>query len=170
MKKIISTLLIFTMLFSITIYAADETTGFAASSTENKEINKVLEEMILSDYEGIYKFENFDYEYLEDKDSDGYIDVNVYVDMTLVRKPEESPFIIGMQDRSNEILESTTKESLAKEIEFYMDEISNHYLVPERTTFTYSVKDMNDNVSSLSSVGFDVYYSCLLYTSPSPRD
>lgn len=133
-------------------------TSSAISATETKKINQVLKEMILSDYDDIYNFGNFEFEYLEDKDSDGYIDVNVYVDMTLVRKPEASPFIIGMQSRSNEIIDSSAKESLDKEIEFYLDEISAHYLIPERTTFTYSVKYMNNNVNSLSSDGFNVYY------------
>ena len=108
-----------------------------------------IKDQIIHDYSQLYKLDDFSYDYtLRDEIGKKYLDINVYVDMTLTRHPSESPYVLGMEKAIQEITDTATKEKLQADIDAYINEIETLYFnIPNRSTFTYAV-ELDDVVST----------------------
>lgn len=80
---------------SSNVNASQLTTEQEVSNEIYEKISFELEKYISEYYEGIYSLSDFDIEYEEE--ADNVLDAIVTVNMTLVRKPADSPFVIGME-------------------------------------------------------------------------
>lgn len=155
MKKQLITAVIAILILSVPAYAAEAGTSNASNTNfdiDTSHIETTLKEMIISDYAGLYDLSNFEFEYSVREEDNLYIDIDVYADMMLVREPEKSPFIIGMEKRLNEETDVEKQQLLRKEIDRYVSEIESYYLKPIRSTFPYTVViESNSGLRSLSS-------------------
>lgn len=108
-----------------------------------------IKDQIIHDYSQLYKLDDFSYDYtLREEIGKKYLDINVYVDMTLTRHPSESPYVLGMEKAIQEITDTATKEKLQADIDAYINEIETLYFnIPNRSTFTYAV-ELDDVVST----------------------
>lgn len=114
-------------------------------SLSNEQMNIVFEDIkkqILSKYDGIYKFENFSVEFVnEDIGSDKIaIDVNVDVDMILLRHPADSPYVKGMQTALSNIDSEQEKEIAQNEIKAFLAEVEPYYNTPSLSAFLYRIE------------------------------
>lgn len=101
-----------------------------------------IKDQIIDDYSHLYKLDDFSYDYtVRDEDDKKYLDINVYVDMTLTRHPSQSPYVLGMEKALSEVTDADDKKSLQEEIDAYVTEIETLYFnIPNRSTFTYAVE------------------------------
>lgn len=106
-----------------------------------------IKEQIIKDYGELYKLDDFSYDYkVRDDQGKKYLDINVYVDMTLTRHPSQSPYVLGMQKALNEMEDSSVKKELQDEVDSYINEIETLYFnIPDSSTFTYAVELNDDN-------------------------
>lgn len=106
-----------------------------------------IKEQIIKDYGELYKLDDFSYDYkVRDDHGKKYLDINVYVDMTLTRHPSQSPYVLGMQKALNEMEDSSVKKELQDEVDSYINEIETLYFnIPDSSTFTYAVELNDDN-------------------------
>ena len=71
-----------------------------------------IKDQIIHDYSQLYKLDDFSYDYtLRDEIGKKYLDINVYVDMTLTRHPSESPYVLGMERLYRKLLIQLLKKS-----------------------------------------------------------
>lgn len=96
---------------------------------------------IINDYKDLYKLENFEIETFPFKrNNEDYTGINVYVDMTLIKHPEELEYFKGIKD-GIKTLNSIDKMLVEKDMNARLDEIEKEcYGVRDRSTFTYAVK------------------------------
>lgn len=96
---------------------------------------------IINDYEDLYKLENFEFETFSFKyNNEDYTGINVYVDMTLIKHPEDFEYFKGLRD-GVEKLDNIEKMEIEKDINARLEEIEKEcYGVRDRSTFTYAVK------------------------------
>lgn len=106
-----------------------------------------IKEQIIKDYGELYTLDDFSYDYkVRDDQGKKYLDINVYVDMTLTRHPSQSPYVLGMQKALNEMEDSSVKKELQDEVDSYIKEIETLYFnIPDSSTFTYAVELNDDN-------------------------
>lgn len=106
-----------------------------------------IKEQIIKDYGELYTLDDFSYDYkVRNDQGKKYLDINVYVDMTLTRHPSQSPYVLGMQKALNEMEESFLKKELQDEVDSYVKEIETLYFnIPDGSTFTYAVELNDDN-------------------------
>ena len=106
-----------------------------------------IKEQIIKDYGELYTLDDFSYDYkVRNDQGKKYLDINVYVDMTLTRHPSQSPYVLGMQKALNEMEESFLKKELQDEVDSYVKEIETLYFnIPDSSTFTYAVELNDDN-------------------------
>lgn len=106
-----------------------------------------IKEQIIKDYGELYALDDFSYDYkVRNDQGKKYLDINVYVDMTLTRHPSQSPYVLGMQKALNEMEESFLKKELQDEVDSYVKEIETLYFnIPDSSTFTYAVELNDDN-------------------------
>lgn len=102
--------------------------------------NQIQNDIELS-YEGVYVFDNYDVKLKEAGQENGsyIINVDVSVDMTLIRNPEYCPLILGMRNAANLIEDSIKKEQANDVIDDYLQEFMQYYNVPIQTGFLYQV-------------------------------
>lgn len=152
-KRLFSLTMFIILLLSISIGA------FAAESIEvgvDSKLSKIeqiladqafneIKDQIISDYDGLYKFDNFDYNSNITKiDDNKYITIDIYADMTLIRHPSDSPFVEGMEDALKQSDSKEEEKYLRNVIDDYVNEINTYYYnIPNRSTFTYAI-DVTD--------------------------
>lgn len=135
-------------------------------STEDilaKEVSMFFDEIkgqIIQEYGTIYNLDNFSYEYKIRKENDkNYIDMDIYVDMTLTRHPSESPYVKGMEKALEEV-DETKKDLLQNEINSYITRVEDEaYNISDKSVFTYTVSLKNDvETYSLDTNKAPIYY------------
>lgn len=96
---------------------------------------------IINDYEDLYKLENFEFETFSFKyNNEDYTGINVYVDMTLIKHPQDFEYFKGLKD-GVEKLDNIEKMEIEKDMNARIEEIEKEcYGVRDRSTFTYAVK------------------------------
>jgi hypothetical protein len=121
-----------------------------------------IKQQIIADYEGLYKFDHFDYSYgVSNSNGEKYITIDVEVDMTLIRHPLNSPFVAGMKDAVN-ATSAKEEEYLQKVMDEYVSEIETlYYNIPNRSTFTYAI-NVTDALQA-SEAGHNDLSSALYY-------
>lgn len=62
-----------------------------------------LKEKLEYKYQGVYQFDNFQAIFNDVEKDDAFIDVDIVVDMTLIRNPKEAPYVQGMIEALNEL-------------------------------------------------------------------
>lgn len=104
-------------------------------------LNQIKADIVQS-YEGVYAFENYEVIIMEAKQSEvNYsINVDVVVDMILIRNPEQSPLILGMKEAADLIENPQEKELAYEVIDEYLREFMTYYNVPIQTGFSYQVQ------------------------------
>lgn len=114
-----------------------------------------IKDQIIDDYSELYKLDDFRYDYtLRDEMDKQYLDINVYVDMTLTRHPSESPYVLGMEKALHEVKDTAMKEVLQDDIDAYVDEIETLCVnIPDRSTFTYAVELDNAAAANVLRAG-----------------
>lgn len=123
-----------------------------------------IKDQIIDDYSELYKLDDFRYDYtLRDEMDKQYLDINVYVDMTLTRHPSESPYVLGMEKALHEVKDTAMKEVLQDDIDAYVDEIETLcFNIPDRSTFTYAVE--LDNAAATNVLRADQNYTLFYRT------
>lgn len=121
-----------------------------------------IKDQIIKDYGELYELDDFSYDYkVRDNQGKKYLDINVYVDMTLTRHPSQSPYVLGMQEALNEVEDISIKNELQAEIDSYVKEIETMYFnIPDSATFTYAIElDNNKNLRTKSSdANYKLFY------------
>lgn len=106
-----------------------------ASEICNSVIKNITEK-----YEGVYSFDNFEVEFFNEHEEEGnlVVDVEVITDMTLIRDPQDSPYVQGMQA---EIGKMANNEAMMAEaaVDAYLQNANQYYMVPVLTGFCYRV-------------------------------
>ncbi|MFM1654116.1 hypothetical protein ACI7RC_18750 [Brevibacillus sp. B_LB10_24] len=118
---------------------------------------------ILTKYAGIYSFDHFSVEFVNEKMENGKIsiDVNVDVDMTLIRHPADSPYVKEMQAALSASGSAKEKEMGQREIDAFLKEVEPYYHTPSPSAFLYRIELANPSgtAKSLSNdVPFTLYY------------
>lgn len=111
--------------------------------------NQIQTDIELS-YERVYAFDNYNVKLKEAGQENGnyIINVDVSVDMTLIRNPEQCPFILGMKNAANLIEDSLKKEQANDIINHYLQEFMQYYNVPIQRGFLYQIQiPAEDNYS-----------------------
>ena len=98
-------------------------------------------ENIEQNYAEVYAFDNYDITIHNETEEDGMlgIDVDVLVDMTLIRNPQDSPYVSGMKAAVDEIEDAAEKEFAQQELDAYLEMVMPYYNVPVLTGFLYRV-------------------------------
>ena len=124
-------------------------------------ICKAVVENIEENYEGVYAFDNYDIT-VHNQTEEGdtlYVDVDVLVDMTLIRNPKDSPYMMGMKAALDEIAGAEEKEIAQQEYDAYLQKIMPYYNLPVLTGFLYRVYVPTIMVlDSESDFRFDMYH------------
>lgn len=161
---------IFCLGFPVAVFA-DETvsseSSIAGTSLEAQTAERAfcdIKDQIIDDYSGLYKLDGFSYDYtLRDGMDKKYLDINVYVDMTLTRHPSESPYVLGMEKALREVEDTAVKEALQAEIDAYVAEIETLcFNIPDRSTFTYAVE--LDSTAAANALRADKNYKLFYRT------
>jgi len=124
-------------------------------------ICKAVVENIEENYEGVYAFDNYDITVHNqtEKGDALYVYVDVLVDMTLIRNPEDSPYMMGMKAALDEIAGAEEKEIAQQEYDAYLQNIMPYYNLPVLTGFLYRVYVPTMMVlDSESDFRFDMYH------------
>jgi hypothetical protein len=136
----------FVMLAYLVFISVSGTVGATAQSLSSPEQKAIwaeeIEEFIWSKYGDIYAFDNFDFSYTNERieNGSGWIDINVIVDMTLIRHPSDSPFVLGMEAELALIDDPARANEIQEEIDNYINETSAYYNVPDSTGFQYTIE------------------------------
>lgn len=98
-------------------------------------------ENIEQNYAEVYAFDNYDITIHNEIEEDGMlgIDIDVLVDMTLIRNPQDSPYVSGMKAVVDEIEDATEKEFAQQELYAYLEMVMPYYNLPVLTGFLYRV-------------------------------
>ena len=91
-------------------------------------------------YQRVYTFDNFQASFADVESKNEFVDVDIIVDMTLIRNPKEAPYVQGMIEALNALQNSEEKEIAQEELDSYLEEVMPYYNVPDITTFSYRVK------------------------------
>ena len=112
-------------------------------------------------HEGYYTFNNLGMLIYNESYVDGIysFDVDVSVDMTLIRNPEDSPLVKGMKQKAlmltNELENSVSQEVLRK----YLAQVSQYYNVPIKTGFLYRINTPVVNREAIDQVvDFEMFH------------
>lgn len=142
-KSIISTAIAIVLTLGFTNFAFADNFETNKFIDEKQKIFKPIIEQIYNDYGELYDFKNFEFKtYNFAKGDNNYIGIDVFVDMTLTRHPEDNLYFKGELDALKKINNNDSLKSfLEKEISERIRDIENeYYQVPNRTTFTYAYK------------------------------
>lgn len=98
-------------------------------------------ENIEQKYAGVYAFDNYDITIHNETEEDGTlsVDIDVLVDMTLIRNPQDSPYVLGMKAAVDEISDAAEKEFAQQELDAYLQMVMPYYNLPVLTGFLYRV-------------------------------
>ncbi|MCD7837021.1 MAG: amidase domain-containing protein [Lachnospiraceae bacterium] len=98
-------------------------------------------------YDDVYSFDNWSFTIENESiDEDTYFaDIELTVDMTLCREPEQSPYYLGLT--SGNINNAGSTDILLTDVsDEYLNLVDRYYLCPYETTFLYSAEvDINEN-------------------------
>ena len=109
-------------------------------------------------YQGVYTFDNFQAIFNDVEKDDEFIDVDIVVDMTLIRNPKEAPYVQGMIEALNELHDPQEKEVAQKELDEYLAEVMPYYNVPDITTFSYRIKVPSVVILKEDSSNYEMFY------------
>ena len=95
---------------------------------------------ITEKYEGVYSFDNIEVEFFNEHEEEGnlVVDVEVITDMTLIRDPQDSPYVQGMQAEIGNMADMEAKTA-EMAIDAYLQNANQYYMVPVLTGFCYRV-------------------------------
>jgi len=118
---------------------------YANTSLTDKQaavISDYVQKQLLAKYAGIYAFDHFSFEFANEKIEHNKfsIDVNVDVDMTLIRNPADSPFVQGMQSAVSELDSEQEQRIGQSEINAFLQETESYYNTPSPSTFLYRIE------------------------------
>ena len=117
-----------------------------------------LKEKLEYKYQGVYQFDNFQAIFNDVEKDDEFIDVDIVVDMTLIRNPKEAPYVQGMIEALNELHDPQEKEVAQKELDEYLAEVMPYYNVPDITTFSYRIKVPSVVILKEDSSNYEMFY------------
>ena len=117
-----------------------------------------LKEKLEYKYQGVYQFDNFQAIFNDVEKDDAFIDVDIVVDMTLIRNPKEAPYVQGMIEALNELHDPQEKEVAQKELDEYLAEVMPYYNVPDMTTFSYRIKVPSVVTLKEDSSNYEMFY------------
>lgn len=110
---------------------------------QDEQVSEICDSVIKNiteKYEGIYSFDNIMVEFFDEHEEEEnlVVDLEVITDMTLIRNPQDSPYVQGMQAeiRNMDGIEATTA---AEAVEAYLQNANQYYMVPVPTGFCYRV-------------------------------
>ncbi|WP_430110432.1 amidase domain-containing protein [Paenibacillus sp. B1-33] len=120
-----------------------------------------VQKQLFSKYAGLYTFDHFSFEFGNEKiESDKFsIDVNVNVDMTLIRNPIDSPYVKGMQTAVSELRNEHEKMIGQNEIDAFLQETESYYNTPSPSTFLYRMEigiSSPNLLESIQSLNYDI--------------
>lgn len=105
-------------------------------------------------YEGIYSFNNFKvYFFNEHEESDNLVvDIEVTVDMTLIRHPQASPFVQGMDQEIQNMTDFAKKNTAIAVRNAYLSQVDQYYMLPVLAGFCYRVYIPNTQAARIDSL------------------
>ncbi len=133
------------------------------TSLSTEQITKItvdVKNQILTKYAGIYSFDNFSFDFLNEKLDNGQVsvDVNVHVDMTLVRHPVDSPYVQGMKVALLKIQDDDEKAIAEEEINNYLKEVEQYYNVPSPSAILYQIHIPQQSTLKVASNSYELFY------------
>lgn len=118
-------------------------------------------ENIKKNYAGVYAFDYYDITVHNQTEAGDvlYVDVDVLVYMTLIRNPEDSPYVMGMKLALDAIEGAAEKEIAAQAYNAYLQKVMPYYNLPVLTGFSYrvyipTIMILNPEIG----FGFDLYH------------
>lgn len=168
-KKVMSFVLVGATLISmaipsVSVNAAQNVTVTNESSIQEAQVNAICDavvENIEENYEDVYAFDNYNIT-VHNQTEEGekvYVDIDVLVDMTLIRNPQDSPYVKGMKTAVDEIADATEKDIAQQEYDAYLEKVMPFYNLPVLTGFLYRV--YIPTMTAMDSEGtleFDMYH------------
>lgn len=129
---------------SVSVNAAQNVTVTNESSIQEGQVNVICDavvENIEENYEGVYVFDNYNITVhnLTEEGAKTYVDIDVLVDMTLIRNPQDSPYVKGMKAAVDAIIDDTEKDIAQQEYDAYLQKVMPYYNLPILTGFLYRV-------------------------------
>lgn len=120
-----------------------------------------VQKQLLSKYAGLYTFDHFSFEFGNEKiESDKFsIDVNVNVDMTLIRNPIDSLYVKGMQTAVSELSSEHEKMIGQNEIDAFLQETESYYNTPSPSTFLFRMEigiSSPNLLESIQSLNYEI--------------
>ncbi|MEG1964940.1 MAG: amidase domain-containing protein [Oscillospiraceae bacterium] len=123
-----------------------------------------IKDNIIFKYSDIYSFDNFSYEFINERQEDNniLIDINIFTDMTLAQHPSDSEFIKAINNELILINDENEKKLIQKEIQYFIDEIETlYYKKKDECIFKYTVKFSNTKLKIAESnedIDYQLYY------------
>ena len=104
-------------------------------------IAEQLEKCITNKYQGYYTFDNFRPTFYNEQYADGIymVDVDISVDKTLVRDPEESAIARGMKQEVEAQIQARQRDTAQAVLDEYLSNTSKYFNVPIETGFEFRV-------------------------------
>ena len=115
---------------------------------------------IIEDFGHLYRLENFSYDFSERTEENVlYVDINIYVDMTLTRHPRYNPFVLGLEQALLHEPDELNIAAIQSEINDFLTMAESSYNVPIRATFTYTIVfPAIREVGMVNTNDFEVFY------------
>lgn len=132
-------------LMSITSFAATgEGSELECGILEEGQADVIAEQMercITNKYQGYYTFDNFRPTFYNEQYADGVymVDVDISVDKTLVRDPEESVIARGMKQEVEPQIQARQRDTAQAVLDEYLSNTSKYFNVPVETGFEFRV-------------------------------
>lgn len=137
----------------------------ASLSLRNKILDQVKEHLIISCGDD-YSFENYSIELTNPKiiNRKIVVDANIFVDMTLIRNPEEMPFIVGMREEAQYLKTREEKDIADKYISLFLTDMYERYNTPSPISVYYAIEiershlkmSQDDNLEFALFTRFDI--------------
>lgn len=119
-----------------------------------------VKENIEDNYADIYNLSNYEVRMSEEVSETGscVISIDVAVDMTLEKNPEESPIIEGMQLAAEKYSSIYERQRAEEIIDGYIEEFSSYYQVPVRTGFLYQAVVSTGSFTKSADIEAELFY------------
>lgn len=125
--------------------AVDDTCDFITSEVANR-IAKEISVIEMDTHEGVYRIENIVVYFGNQvsQDNNIWMDVTVEADWTTLRKPEDTPFIIGMNEAKEELATEDEKLEAANIIDGFVVNMEPLGMTENITEYVKVRLDQND--------------------------
>lgn len=143
MKKSLILFLIFVIFFNIPISSVKAIETKLDEKSLMEPLLKDLENYLIDNYKNYYQLDNFNFKVTNSSNQNKFLTVMAKFDMTLIKRPNELPFLKGISDTNLASYDrNRVKNDYYKKL--FNDIKNEYYMKPEETTITFVMERNKD--------------------------